>query len=67
MNAKGWDDRLCISVEEAGRRAGVGRNTMYEWSRREDFPLLRVGRKKLVPVTAFERWLEDQIVSKKEA
>ena len=54
------NDKLCITMEEARRRADVGRNTIYDWSRRADFPLLKVGRKKLVVVSAFERWLEAQ-------
>ena len=61
------DDKLCMTIDEAARRANIGRNTMHEWSAREDFPLLRVGRKKLVLISAFERWLEDQMNAQKGA
>jgi hypothetical protein len=39
------DDELTISVPEAGRRLGLGKNASYEAARRGELPVLRFGRK----------------------
>ena len=47
------------SVPEAGRRLGLGRNASYEAARRGELPVLRFGRKLVVPRIAFERMLAE--------
>ena len=51
-------NRRTITVEEAGRLLGVGRNTAYEAAGRGEIPTIRIGRRLLVPVVAFERLLD---------
>lgn len=58
MAVKQKSDRLTISVGEAGRRLGVGRNQAYEAARSGQLPTIRIGKRILVPVAAFERMLE---------
>jgi excisionase family DNA binding protein len=48
-----------ISVPEAGRWLGLGRNASYEAARRGDIPTIRIGRLIRVPVVALERKLEE--------
>ena len=48
-----------ISVPEAGRWLGIGRNAAYEAARRGDIPTIRIGRLLRVPVAALERKLEE--------
>jgi len=48
-----------ISVPEAGRWLGIGRNAAYEAARRGDIPTIRIGRLLRVPVVALERKLEE--------
>ena len=50
--------RLTISVPEAGRRLGIGRNSSYEAAARGQIPTIRIGRRILVPLIAFDRLLE---------
>lgn len=50
--------RQTISVEEAGKRLGISRNTAYEAAARGDIPTLRIGRRLLVPEVAFARLLD---------
>jgi excisionase family DNA binding protein len=50
--------RKTISVEEAGKRLGISRNTAYEAARKGQIPTLRIGRLLLVPEAAFERMLD---------
>jgi excisionase family DNA binding protein len=53
------EDELTISVPEAGRRLGLGKNASYEAARRGELPVLRFGRKLRVPLVALERLLTD--------
>jgi len=52
--------RLTISVIEAGRRLGVGKNAAYDAARRGEIPILRIGRRMVVPIAAFEAMLAVQ-------
>lgn len=53
-------DRPTMSVAEAAAYIGVSYNSMNELTRREDFPVLCVGRKKLIPRAAFLEWMNSQ-------
>ena len=50
-------NRVTISVPEAGRRLGIGRNAAYEAARCGDLPVLKFGKRIVVPLAAFERKL----------
>lgn len=54
------NERLTLSVLEAARIAGIGKNSMYEAVRRGDFPSIRVGRRMLIPRSAFLRILNGE-------
>ena len=54
-------ERLTISVVEAGRRLGVGKNAAYEAARRGEIPTIRIGKRILVPVVALERMLRGEL------
>ena len=50
--------KLTITVDEAARRLGVGRNLGYQMAKRGQLPTIRCGAKRLVvPLAAFERLL----------
>lgn len=46
-----------MSVTEAGERLGVSRNLAYEAARNGDIPTIKIGKRLLVPIAAFERLL----------
>ena len=48
---------LTVSVAEAARMLGIGRNLAYEAVRRGEIPVIRVGKRLLVPLPALERML----------
>jgi len=48
-----------LSVPEAGRLLGLGRNASYEAARRGELPVLEFGRKKRVPCIALQRMLTE--------
>lgn len=55
-----------ISVEEAGKRLGVSRNTAYEAAGRGEIPTIKIGRLYRVPVAPFERLLGLPVSAGKE-
>jgi len=50
-------ERDCMTIEEAGRRIGLSRGGSYLAARRGELPVLRFGRRLLVPKLAFEEML----------
>ena len=53
-------ERLTMSVEEMGKQLGISRPTAYALANSKDFPVLRLGRRKVVPVDGLKRWVEKQ-------
>ena len=53
------DDRLVLTIEEAGKLLGLGRSGTYEAARRGDIPTLRIGSCILVPKVALLKLLEE--------
>jgi excisionase family DNA binding protein len=47
-----------VSVPEAGKWLGIGRNAAYEAARRGEIPTIKIGKLLRVPVVALERKLE---------
>lgn len=49
--------RLTITVPEAAKRLGIGRNQGYAAAACGDIPIIRIGKRMLVPIAAFEAML----------
>jgi excisionase family DNA binding protein len=47
-----------MTVPEAGKILGLGRNAAYEAAKRGDIPIIRIGKLKRVPRVALDRMLE---------
>lgn len=54
-STQGRQDRLTVSVAEAGRRLGISRGLMYEAIRRGEIPSIRIGRRILIPVAPLDK------------
>ena len=50
-------ERLTLSIVEAAKILGIGRNSAYEAARRGQIPTLTIGRRLLVPKWELERYL----------
>jgi len=50
-------ERDCMTVEEAGKRIGLSRGGSYSAAKRGELPVLKFGRRLLVPKPAFEEML----------
>jgi len=55
------NEKLTLSVEEAGKLLGVSRQIAYQLIHRADFPTLHIGRRILVPRKQLEAWMEQQV------
>ena len=51
-------EKLAINVKEAARMMGIGLASMYTLVHREDFPVIQVGNRMVIPLEAFRRWLD---------
>jgi excisionase family DNA binding protein len=49
---------LTITVEEAGRLLGLGRNSSYIAAKTGELPVIKIGRRLLVPRAALEKLLK---------
>jgi excisionase family DNA binding protein len=52
-------DKLVFTVEEAGQRLGLSRPSAYLAVKRGQIPIIKVGRRFLVPKAALEKMLAE--------
>ena len=52
------EDKLTLSVEEAAKVLGIGRNLCYDRVKTGEIPIIKIGRRLLVPRRALEKLLE---------
>jgi excisionase family DNA binding protein len=52
--------RRTISITEAAKVLGVGRNQAYEAARRGEIPTIKIGKRLLVPLAVLERMLQGE-------
>lgn len=57
--SKSTKTALALSVEEAGRRLGLGRASAYAAVRRGEIPSIRIGKRLVIPLVQLERWLAE--------
>jgi len=50
-------DKLTLSVEEAAKLLGIGRNLCYDRVKTGEIPVIKIGRRLLVPRSALEKLL----------
>ena len=51
-------EKLTMTVPEVAEVMGISRAKAYELVHRQDFPVIKVGSKYIVPIDAFHTWLE---------
>ncbi len=55
MPDPGHDERKTLTIAEAAKALGIGRNQAYEAARSGDIPSIKIGGRVLVPRIAFEK------------
>lgn len=58
------DKKLAYTVPEAAQLLGINHIKMYKLAKRSDFPSVQIGRRIVIPKSAFERWLENAAFDK---
>jgi excisionase family DNA binding protein len=58
LAAPGREDRLVVSVREAAELLGISRAFAYELVARGELPVIRLGRRRLVPKVALRAFVE---------
>lgn len=53
------NDRLSITVDEATKLLGVGRNTMLEFVKMDGFPAIKLKRKIIIDKEALPKWFSN--------
>jgi len=53
-------ERLTYTIEQAGKKLGVSRNKAYEAANLKQIPVIRLGKRMLVPKAAFDRLLSGE-------
>ena len=51
---------LCYKVDDLCGLLGVSRPVAYSLANRADFPVVRIGRRLIIPRSGLEKWLEKQ-------
>ena len=52
-------EKLTYSVPEAAEALGISKTNMYQLIKTEGFPVVVIGGRRLIPVKALERWVEE--------
>ena len=52
------DERLTLTIEETAKLLGIGRQLAYERAKTGEIPVIKIGRRLVVPRRALERLLE---------
>jgi len=53
------ENKQTLSVEEAAKVLGIGRNLCYDRVKTGEIPVIKIGRRLLVPRAALEKLLAD--------
>lgn len=52
-------EKRTYSAAEAAKSIGVSRSTMYQLMNQQGFPVLHIGKRKVIPISALEKWIEN--------
>jgi len=58
--------KLTFTVDETAKMLGIGRNSAYEAIARGEIPIIKVGKRLLVPKAALEKLLDGRLLKSKD-
>ena len=53
------EEKLTLTIEETAKLLGIGRNLAYDRVKTGEIPVIKIGRRLLVPRRALEKLLEE--------
>lgn len=60
------NEKLTFTVDETAKMLGIGRNSAYEAIARGEIPIIKFGKRLLVPKTALEKLLDGVQLKKRD-
>lgn len=54
-------NKYTLSVQELARELGISLPKAYELVKQPEFPTIKVGARILIPVDAFQKWLNNSV------
>ena len=58
-------DKVTMSVQEMAMQMGISLSKAYALTREDGFPIVRVGKRVLIPVSEFKVWLSARATEKR--
>ena len=58
------NQKLTYSVEEAAKRIGLGKNSVYALAKAQKIPAIRVGRRFVINAELFDTWFQEQCANR---
>ncbi len=59
-------ERLTMSVQECAEELGISVRTAYDLTHREDFPVVMIGRRRLISRDGLHEWVRANEQNRKE-
>lgn len=53
-------ERLAINVKEMAKLLGISTKTAYDLVKTPGFPIIRIGKRQIIPTEALKKWMEEQ-------
>lgn len=54
-------EKRCMTVQELSEELGICKDRAYQLANSDGFPAVRIGRRLVIPVSAFEKWLTEHV------
>ena len=54
-------DKLTMNVSEMAEHLNISMPTAYELIKQQDFPVIHIGKRAVIPVAAFQEWLNTSV------
>ena len=56
--------KYTMTVKEMSQQLGISLPLAYDLTNIVGFPVIRIGKRKIIPLEAFEKWLDENSTSK---
>lgn len=53
-------ERLAINVKEMAKMLGISAKTAYDLVKTPGFPIIRIGKRQIIPTEALKKWMGEQ-------
>lgn len=54
-------EKLTYNAQEVAEVLGVSKSHVYQLLKENRLPVLKLGRRKVIPITALEQWIQDNM------